>query len=163
MPDNKKIIDIIINNDFHQLKNMYDERVEIKFSDYVQAVEKTNGDAIKSTECIKFLHEIGILHVNQVMLDLFYYKVILYIITRPDHPCQEFILQELRLSGQLPDESIQQFTQHKVIDDALANKLYQLPNGTLFTKFTIFYNKYNWILPSIAIGLSSILATYHLI
>lgn len=180
-PEESKITNIIIDNDVNQLKNLYDEKVEIKFSDYVQALEKTNGDAIKSTECIKFLHEIGIIHIHQVMLDaammgnqdlmkyaqskgedLFYYKVILYILMRPDHPCKEFILRELRLSGQFPDESIQQFAQREVIDEELASKLHQLPNGTLFTKFTNFYNKYHWILPSIAIGLSSIWATYHL-
>ena len=62
----------------------------------------------------------------------------------------------------MANESIHEFVQHEFIDNNLADKLYSLPDGTLFTKLSKFYNKYHWLLPSIVVGLSSVMIIYNI-
>lgn len=135
-------MEFIINNDIKQLKKMYGDGEEIKFEHYREALKKTNGGAINSTECIIFLNDIGCVSNHQLMLDgalmgnpelmkyvrskgedLFQVKTLMYIFGTPNNKSMEYMVTEMRLEGLLPDEQVDRLLKNNSITTVLSSKL----------------------------------------
>lgn len=142
-PDfNNDVVKMLCDNDVNGLKRLYSNGTPITFSDYLKAVDNTDGKVTLNTESIIYLHEIGVMHKHQVMLDgammgnvelmkyaeskgedIFYYKVFIYILSNPQNRAQKYILQRMMHKGLMDHRALSDIHSTKMITDEIYNEL----------------------------------------
>jgi hypothetical protein len=144
--ENNHIVQLIINGDVDQLRQLHAGDVTIAwYHYYCEALGKTQGQCITNIAVIQFLHEIGALCAHQILLDasvcggleafkyaeslgedITYYKVFMLCMrpeNEPTNPCFEYVLTRLRQKGSLEESKIHQLLQHKAITEEVMNRL----------------------------------------
>lgn len=111
---NENVVGMLCDNDLDGLKQLHANGTKITMSDYLKAVDVTNGSVINNSECLIYLNEIDVLDKHLIMLDgamrgnialmkyaeskgedPFYYKVVLYILNNPNNPARMYICRRL--------------------------------------------------------------------
>lgn len=67
--------------------------------------------------------------------DIAYYKVLMYVLSSPENPCQSYVLSYLRQCGLLEDEKVIEIRQEELISKDLMLELLKIPNGSIFRRF----------------------------
>lgn len=155
---NTDVVKMLCDNDVDGLKKLSSNGTSITFDDYLKAVDNTEGKVVLNTESIIYLHDIGVLHEHQVMLDgamignvdlikyaetkgedLFYYKVLIYILTNPQNLAQKYVLQRMMEKGKMDNRALTDLYNKNIITVETYNDL---------VRFTIrkSYSKW-WIVP----------------